>query len=560
MTDRISGGAFKQMVAFGAACIAQQKQTINDLNVFPVPDGDTGTNMCLTIQTAVNELRKNQPATVEEAAKITASGLLRGARGNSGVILSLLFRGMSKALKGVAEADGAQLAAAMQEGVATAYGAVMKPAEGTVLTVSRLAAQRALEAAGERNDADYVLEEAIKTGYATLAETTEMNPVLKKAGVVDAGGKGYLIILEGMLRALRGEEIPEVEEQAEEKADFAAIGDEDITFAFDTVFIVRKTANRPLDGLREYLGGIGDSLVIGEDDESFKVHVHTDTPGDALNEAQKYGTLELAKIENMRTQAADLAAGRKAQSTDDLDAIEEELEKSACAVAAPEKRYGFLAVCAGEGLAAVFRDLGVDRIVSGGQTMNPSTEAILREIDQTPSEVVFVLPNNKNIIMAAQQCVGLSEKEVVVVPTATVPQGISAMMNVDPEEPDAQVILQAMTDAAANVTTAQITYAARNSDFDGFAINEGDYLALCDGKLMGTDRNLTCCWSGWPAWRQTRAPSSSPSTPVRACPTRTPPGLRPCSRQCALRRRSAPCPAGSRCITTSWPLNSDNKA
>ena len=490
MTDRISGGAFKQMVAFGAACITAQKQAINDLNVFPVPDGDTGTNMSLTIQTAVTELRRVEPSTLEEAAKITASGLLRGARGNSGVILSLLFRGMSKVFKGLAEADGAQLAAAMQEGVATAYGAVMKPAEGTVLTVSRLAAQRALEAAGERNDADYVLEEAIKTGYATLAETTEMNPVLKKAGVVDAGGKGYLIILEGMLRALRGEEIPEVEEQAEEKADFAAIGDEDITFAFDTVFIVRKTTNRPLDGLREYLGGIGDSLVIGEDDESFKVHVHTDTPGDALNEAQKYGTLELAKIENMRTQAADLAAGRKAQSTDDLDAIEEELEKSACAAAAPEKRYGFLAVCAGEGLAAVFRDLGVDRIVSGGQTMNPSTEAILREINQTPSEVVFVLPNNKNIIMAAQQCVGLSEKEVVVVPTATVPQGISAMMNVDPEEPDAQVILQAMTDAAANVTTAQITYAARNSDFDGFAINEGDYLALCDGKLMGTDRNL----------------------------------------------------------------------
>ena len=490
MTDRISGGAFKQMVAFGAACIAQQKQTINDLNVFPVPDGDTGTNMCLTIQTAVNELRKCQPATVDEAAKVTASGLLRGARGNSGVILSLLFRGMSKSLKGLTEADGAALAAAMQEGVATAYGAVMKPAEGTVLTVSRLAAQRALEAAGEQNSAEYVLEEAIKTGYATLAETIEMNPVLKKAGVVDAGGKGYLIILEGMLRALRGEEIPEVEEQTEEKADFAAIGDEDITFAFDTVFTVRKTTDRPLDGLRAYLGSIGDSLVIGEDDESFKVHVHTDTPGDALNEAQKYGTLELAKIENMRTQAADLAAGRKAQSTDDLDAIEEELENGACAVAAPEKRYGFLAVCAGDGLAAVFRDLGVDRIVSGGQTMNPSTEAILREIDQTPSEVVFVLPNNKNIIMAAQQCVGLTEKEVIVVPTATVPQGISAMMCVDTEEPDPQNILQAMTDAAANVTTAQITYAARNSDFDGFAINEGDYLALCDGKLLGTDRSL----------------------------------------------------------------------
>ena len=490
MTDRISGGAFKDMVAFGAACIAQQKQAINDLNVFPVPDGDTGTNMSLTIQTAVAELRKVQPATVDEAAKVTASGLLRGARGNSGVILSLLFRGMSKVFKGLTEADGAQLASAMQEGVSTAYGAVMKPAEGTVLTVSRLAAQRALEAAGERNDAAYVLEEAIKTGYTTLAETIEMNPVLKKAGVVDAGGKGYLIILEGMLRSLRGEAVPEVDETAEEKADFAAIGDEDITFAFDTVFIVRKTSDKPLDGLRAYLGSIGDSLVIGEDDESFKVHVHTDTPGDALNEAQKYGTLELAKIENMRTQAADLAAGKKAQSTDDLDAIEEELENSACAVAAPEKRYGFLAVCAGDGLAEVFRDLGVDRIVSGGQTMNPSTDDILREVNRTPSEVVFVLPNNKNIIMAAQQCVGLSEKEVIIVPTATVPQGISAMMAVDPEDNDPQSILSAMTAAAEHVTTAQITYAARNSDFDGFAINEGDYLALCDGKLLGTDRSL----------------------------------------------------------------------
>ena len=490
MTDRISGGAFKDMVAFGAACIAQQKQAINDLNVFPVPDGDTGTNMSLTIQTAVAELRKVQPATVDEAAKVTASGLLRGARGNSGVILSLLFRGMSKVFKGLTEADGAQLASAMQEGVSTAYGAVMKPAEGTVLTVSRLAAQRALEAAGERNDAAYVLEEAIKTGYTTLAETIEMNPVLKKAGVVDAGGKGYLIILEGMLRSLRGEAVPEVEETAEEKADFAAIGDEDITFAFDTVFTVRKTSDKPLDGLRAYLGSIGDSLVIGEDDESFKVHVHTDTPGDALNEAQKYGTLELAKIENMRTQAADLAAGKKAQSTDDLDAIEEELENSACAVAAPEKRYGFLAVCAGDGLAEVFRDLGVDRIVSGGQTMNPSTDDILREVNRTPSEVVFVLPNNKNIIMAAQQCVGLSEKEVIVVPTATVPQGISAMMAVDPEDNNPQSILSAMTAAAEHVTTAQITYAARNSDFDGFAINEGDYLALCDGKLLGTDRSL----------------------------------------------------------------------
>ncbi len=492
MTDRISGSAFKQMIAFGAACVAQQKQAINDLNVFPVPDGDTGTNMSLTIQTAVNELKKSEPATVGEAAKITAGALLRGARGNSGVILSLLFRGISKSAKGLVEMDGPALAAAMGEGVATAYGAVMKPAEGTVLTVSRLAAARAAQAAQENPSAEYVLEQAILAGQETLAQTIDMNPVLKKAGVVDAGGKGYLIILDGMLRALRGEELPQVEEdeKAQDKADFGALSLEDITFTYDTVFIVRKKEGVSIEPFRAYLDGIGDSLVIGEDDEAFKVHVHTDIPGQALTEAAKYGTLELAKIENMRTQAEELAAGKQAQSTDDLDAVEEELEAMEGGVAAPEKRYGFLAVCAGDGLAATFRDLGVDRIVSGGQTMNPSTQAILQEVNRTPSEVVFVLPNNKNIIMAAQQCVGLTEKEVIVVPTNTVPQGISAMMAVDPEEDDPQVILAAMTEAAENVVTAQVTYAARNSDFDGFAISAGDYLALTDGKLFGTDQKL----------------------------------------------------------------------
>lgn len=492
MTDRISGSAFKQMIAFGAACVAQQKQAINDLNVFPVPDGDTGTNMSLTIQTAVNELKKSEPATVGEAAKITAGALLRGARGNSGVILSLLFRGISKSAKGLVEMDGPALAAAMGEGVATAYGAVMKPAEGTVLTVSRLAAARAAQAAQENPSAEYVLEQAILAGQETLAQTIDMNPVLKKAGVVDAGGKGYLIILDGMLRALRGEELPQVEEdeKAQDKADFGALSLEDITFTYDTVFIVRKKEGVSIEPFRAYLDGIGDSLVIGEDDEAFKVHVHTDIPGQALTEAAKYGTLELAKIENMRTQAEELAAGKQAQSTDDLDAVEEELEAMEGGVAAPEKRYGFLAVCAGDGLAATFRDLGVDRIVSGGQTMNPSTQAILQEVNRTPSQVVFVLPNNKNIIMAAQQCVGLTEKEVIVVPTATVPQGISAMMAVDPEEADSQVILAAMTEAAENVVTAQVTYAARNSDFDGFAISAGDYLALTDGKLFGTDQKL----------------------------------------------------------------------
>ena len=492
MIEKISGAAFKEMVLFGAACIAGQKQSINDLNVFPVPDGDTGTNMYLTIQTACAELKKTEPTTIDDAAKVTARGLLRGARGNSGVILSLLFRGMSKSLKGLAEADGAALAAAMQEGVATAYGAVMKPAEGTVLTVSRLAAQRAIEVAQENNCVEFVLEEAIRAGEVTLAETVEMNPVLKKAGVVDAGGKGYLIILDGMLRCLRGEAIPDVTEETEvkEKADFAALEDE-ITFTFDTVFIVRKTmGEKSLEPLRAYLDSIGDSLVIGEDDECFKVHVHTDIPGYALTEAQKYGTLELAKIENMRTQRDDLAAGREAHSTDDLDAVEEELENQENAVAPAEKRYGFVAVCAGDGLADTFRALGVDTIVSGGQTMNPSTEAILKEVNRTPSEVVFILPNNKNIIMAAQQCAGLTEKEIVVIPTATVPQGITAMMSFDPDETDPQTIAQAMVAAAQTVSTAQITYAARNSDFDGFAINEGDYLALLDGKLFGTSRSM----------------------------------------------------------------------
>ncbi len=491
MIQTIDGLQFKQMVLHGAASITLQKQQINDLNVFPVPDGDTGTNMSLTIGTAAAELRKGEPAGVGEAASITAGALLRGARGNSGVILSLLFRGMSKALKGRDAADGALLAAAMQEGVAAAYGAVMKPAEGTVLTVSRLAAKRAVEAAAENSEVEHVLAEAIRVGYEVLAQTTDMNPVLKKAGVVDAGGQGYLVILEGMLAALRGEPMPELEAAAPKsaKADFNAFSTEEITFAFDTVFIVRKSSpDVDLTPLRTYLDSIGDSLVIGEDDEAFKVHVHTDIPGSALNESQKYGVLELAKIENMRTQHDDLAAGKKAQSVDDLDEVEEELE-SMEVQAAPDKRYGFLSVCAGEGLAEVFRDLGVDGIISGGQTMNPSTESILKEIEKVPAEVVFVLPNNKNIIMAAQQCVGLTSREVVVVPTETIPQGVTAMMSVDPEL-ETQALLETMTAAARNVATAQITYAARNSDFDGFAISEGDYLALLGGKLFGTDREI----------------------------------------------------------------------
>ena len=498
MRQTIDAAAFQQMVIHAAAAISVEKQQVNDLNVFPVPDGDTGTNMSLTIAAAAGEMKKKSYDTVGQAAQATASALLRGARGNSGVILSLLFRGFAKAIKDRETMDGRDLAIALDFGVAAAYKAVMKPAEGTILTVSRMAAARAAGTAREDNCAEAVLAAAIEEGQTALADTVNQNPVLKKAGVVDAGGKGFLIILQGMLDELQGKPMPELggEEPEEEKADFVALSAEEITFAFDTVFIVRKPSPHVnLEPFRTYLNGIGDSLVIGEDDEAFKVHVHTNIPGAALTEAQKYGTLELAKIENMRTQAEDLAAGRHVQSTDDLEAVEEELENQESAPAqpvkaAPEKEYGYVAVCAGAGLEAVFRDLGVDGVISGGQTMNPSTEDILREIDRTPAHVVYVLPNNKNIIMAAEQCVRLCEdKTVVVLPTKTVPQGIAAMLAVDPDV-GREELTQIMTEAAQRVRTAEITYAARDSDFDGFAIKEGDYLALMEHQLFGTDRDL----------------------------------------------------------------------
>ena len=494
MRERIDGASLAQALIHAAASINLQKQQINELNVFPVPDGDTGTNMSLTLSTAAAELKKKQPRTVSDVAATNASALLRGARGNSGVILSLLFRGFSKAVKDKETIDGRDLAIALDFGVAAAYKAVMKPAEGTILTVSRLAAARAADAARKApNDPEGVLEAAIAEGQVALEHTTEMNPVLKKAGVVDAGGKGFLVILQGMLDSLRGVPMPEESGEgakSENKTDYAAIAAEEITFTFDTVFIVRKTTNKGLEPFEAYLNSIGDSLVIGEDDDCFKVHVHTDIPGAALTEAQKYGTLELAKIENMRTQAEDLAAGRHIQSTDDLEEDDHDHAPEQPKVAAPEKKYGVVAVAAGEGLAAVFKDLGADGVISGGQTMNPSTDDIMREIDATPAEIVFVLPNNGNIIMAAQQCIPLAEgKKVVVLPTKTIPQGISALMMMDPEA-DEETNTAAMTEAIGRVHTSEITYAARDSDFDGFAIKRGDYLALTEHQLFGTDRKL----------------------------------------------------------------------
>ena len=492
MVQSVDGKTLAGMLIHASASLNAEKQKINELNVFPVPDGDTGTNMGLTIGTAAGELRQKSPDTVGQATAICASAMLRGARGNSGVILSLIFRGFSKVMKDKQTMDGIDLADALNAGVIAAYRAVMKPAEGTVLTVSRLAGDRAGRAAEENTAFEYVLESAIDRAREALADTINQNPVLKKAGVVDAGGMGFVVILQGMLDELRGIPAPDQETGApvQEKADFGAMADEEITFTYDTVFIVRRTTQKPLSEFRAWLETIGDSLVIGEGDEEFKVHVHTDDPGLALTKAQEYGTLELAKIENMRTQRDELAAGRKAQSTDDLEAVEEELEAMEHQDAPPEKKYGFVAVAAGEGLAKVFFDLGVDGVISGGQTMNPSTEDILKQIRKTPAEIVYVLPNNKNIIMAAQQCVDLVEdKKVIVLQAKTVPQGISAMIAVNPDGEEAENTA-AMEEAMGQVSTMEITYAARDSEFDGTAIHAGDYLLLVDNQLFGTEKDL----------------------------------------------------------------------
>ena len=491
MREYIDAAAFKDMILCADAALAANTQQINELNVFPVPDGDTGTNMGLTLNTAATQLRKKDFYAVDAVADCVAGALLRGARGNSGVILSLLFRGISRRLKGMETVGAKEFAAAMEDGVDAAYKAVMKPAEGTILTVARMTSAAAVEYAKKGSDIEEMLETALRIGEEALENTVNLNPVLRKAGVIDAGGKGYIVIFGAMLSYLRGEisaprTAVEVGAIANENGAFDVFGTEEITYAFDTVFIVRKhEPNVDLTPLRAYLSSIGDSLVIGEDDEAFKVHVHTNIPGEALTKSQSYGTLELAKIENMRTQHEDILAGKKAQSTDDLEEIEKELECSD-APAAPEKRCGVVSVCAGEGMAQLFREIGADTIVTGGQTMNPSTEDILKEINRTPAEVVFVLPNNKNIIMAAEQSIPLCEdKTVVVIPTKTVPQGITALLNFDPDK-EISDIAEAMNESIESVHTAQVTYAARDSDFDGYAIHAGEYLALLDGKLIGS--------------------------------------------------------------------------
>jgi len=477
LRQTINGADFRRLVISAAASIEINKQALNELNVFPVPDGDTGTNMSMTINAAAADLRKTEDPTLDKAASVAASAMLRGARGNSGVILSLLFRGISKKLKGQTDCDGVLWAQALQEGVDAAYKAVMKPAEGTILTVARLAAAKAAEAARENNFLEFVHEAAVKEAAVALANTVNQNPVLKKAGVVDAGGKGWLFVLEAMLSALRGEDVVAPEGTAaevKEQASFSDFDDEDITFAYCTEFIISRENDNDPEKLRDFLASLGDSLVLVDDEEIIKVHVHTNDPGKALHEAIDYGSFVTVKIENMRLQHT--------------EKVMTEAEK-APKIAEPEKPFGVVSVCAGAGIADVFTNLGVDAIISGGQTMNPSTQDILEAVNKVPAETVYVLPNNKNIIMAAEQVDPLTPKKVIVIPSKTIPQGVTAMLSYNPDGEEAENT-EAMTEALAAVDTMQITYAARNSDFDGFLIHEGDYLAMFGSALFGTSRDI----------------------------------------------------------------------
>ena len=478
MKQIINGADFRRMAISAAAAIEIHKQQLNDLNVFPVPDGDTGTNMSMTINAAAADLRKTEDPTLEKAAATAASAMLRGARGNSGVILSLLMRGISRKLKGATTADGVLWADALQEGVDAAYKAVMKPAEGTILTVSRLAASAARKAAKENNHIAFVQEAALAEARIALADTVNQNPVLKKAGVVDAGGQGWVFALEAMLSSLQGEDVVVPEgfgsEETNEQAAFSDFDTEDITFTYCTEFIIDRENDKDPEQLRAFLDSLGDSLVLVDDEEIIKVHVHTNDPGKALHEAVEYGSFVTVKIENMRLQHT--------------EKVMSEQEKSP-KIAAPEKTFGVVSVCAGEGLASVFKDLGVDGIISGGQTMNPSTQDILEAVNKVPAETVYVLPNNKNIIMAAEQVDALTPKHVVVIPSKTVPQGITAMLSFNPDGEENENT-EALTEALSTVDTMQITYAARNSDFDGYDIHAGDYLAICGSSLFGTNKDI----------------------------------------------------------------------
>lgn len=480
----ITGKLFRDAVISGANNIQNQRQAVDELNVFPVPDGDTGTNMSMTIGAALAEMKNlSAEITAGEAAKTAASAMLRGARGNSGVILSLIFRGLSKGLAGKNEADAKALSEAFKLGVDAAYKSVMKPTEGTILTVAREAYENTVSLGIEGGDAAEFLAAYIAEAEKTLAKTPEMLPALKKAGVVDAGGRGLIVILEGMMQVIGGGQIIESEGGVKPAAPAAVAASgavqEEITFAYCTEFIVnKKQGAKDATALRAYLETIGDCVVVVDDEDIIKVHVHSNHPGKAIEEGLKFGELTKMKIENMREQHNNIIKADEAQQTNRKAPV------------APEKDMGFVAVAAGAGLEALFHDLGVDNVVRGGQTMNPSTEDILEAIGQTPAHNVFVLPNNKNIIMAAEQAVSLADRNVCVLQSRTIPQGITAMMAFDPDS-DFVANRSGMTEALANVQSGQITFAVRDSEYDGHKIKQGDILAMDNGKIVFTETDVT---------------------------------------------------------------------
>ena len=495
----ITGQTLRDAILSGANNIANQRVRVDELNVFPVPDGDTGTNMSMTIGAARGELEAlPDTCTVAEASKTAASAMLRGARGNSGVITSLLFRGFSKALKGKDEASAEDLANALKMGVEAAYKAVMKPTEGTILTVSRLAAEKAAECTEMEIPAMW--DATLAAGQAALEDTPNLLPVLKKAGVVDAGGQGIMIIFEGMGKVFHGEAIVAGGEAVPNKAKLSTANAgkgvftddlmkvEDIKNGYCTQFLLHKDPGASVTRLRAFLESNGDSVVVIEDDDVANCHVHTSDPGMMLSEAIKYGYLTNFKIENMHEQF--LARQKQAKGLEKQAEAEEKKDSEfTYAAVDPEREYGFVAVAAGEGLKNVFADLGVDAVVSGGQTMNPSTEDILAAIQSVPAKTVLVLPNNKNIIMASEQAQKLADRKVIVLPTRTVPQGMTAMLNFDPElKPEENAV--GMMQAADHVSTGLITYAARDSEFDGKPIKKGEIMALENGKIVATGTDI----------------------------------------------------------------------
>ena len=488
----ITGKILRDAIISGANAIINNKTTVDELNVFPVPDGDTGTNMSMTIGSAKKELEAMpDDATVEKVAGTTANAMLRGARGNSGVISSLLFRGFSKALKGKETADAADLKAALRKGVDSAYKAVMKPTEGTILTVAREACEKA-----ETMDTTDVVElwsAVVEAAKVSLANTPELLPVLKKAGVVDAGGQGIIFIFEGMLKVFKGEGMITEETVKEENAEFESKGiyskdiDKEVVNAYRVEFIVNKNEKANEEKIRAYLESIGDSVVVVDDEETIKCYVHTQQPGRALTEGVKHGYLTRIRVSNMAEKVSDLAEEAKGLEKQAAAAKTDEVFK----YKAVDKsvKFGFVAVAAGEGLENMFKDLGVDAVVTGGQTMNPSTDDILKAVHSVPAQTVFVLPNNKNIIMAAEQAVRLADRKVIVLPTRTIPQGITAMLNYDPEG-TAEDNAVTMDMAAQGVQTGSITFAARNSDFEGHKIKRGDILAMENSKLAFVEKDV----------------------------------------------------------------------